>query len=443
MPADHNNAAAAPRDFADSGANPFWWDAAPPRDIDPAQALPREVDVLIVGAGFTGLSAALTVARGGRSVLVCDRAAIGAGASSRNGGQVGAKLRPGISSLIARYGEAKAVALAREGMLARSYLEQVVREEGMDCDFAPAPRFQGAHLPGDYGYLCKSAELMQAKLDFPVQAVSRQDQHRVIATDAYHGGVLDGSTAMFHPGKFVDGLGRLVQAAGGRLASRVEVLESARKAGGFEVMTSRGTVLARNVLLATNGYTGKAFPYFRRRIVPIGSYLIATAPQPREIIDGLMPGCRLAIDTRKAASYMRVSPEGDRILYGGRVAARDISPQASGPRLKSVLDRIFPQIRHAGYTHSWMGFTGFTLDDLPHIGQHDGVHYAMGYCGTSGTSLGTYLGHKAGLRILGRAEESRTAFDDLDLPSHPLYSGSPWFLSAMVAFYRLRDRLGI
>jgi len=443
MPANQDSAAPAARPGGRSAATPFWWDAAPPRDAGPDGPLPREVDALVVGAGFTGLSAALTLLRGGRSVLVCDRGAIGEGASSRNGGQVGAKLRPGFGTLIARYGEAKAVALAREGMLARAYIEQVVREEEIDCDFTPAPRFQGAHLARDYDYVTRAAELMREKLDFPAEPVPRGEQHRVIASDAYQGGVLDRSTAMFHPGKFVDGLGRRVQAEGGLIASRTEVRAAARQPAGFQVETSRGAVLARNLVVATNGYSGKAFPYFRRRIVPIGSYIIATAPQPREAIDALMPGCRLMIDTRKAASYMRVSPEGDRILYGGRVAARDISPQASGPRLKAVLDHIFPQLRGVGYSHSWMGFTGFTLDDLPHIGEHDGVHYAMGYCGTSGTSLGTYLGHKVGLRVLGRGDASRTAFDDLEFPSHPLYSGSPWFLSAMVAFYRLRDRLGI
>jgi glycine/D-amino acid oxidase-like deaminating enzyme len=156
-----------------------------------------------------------------------------------------------------------------------------------------------------------------------------------------------------------------------------------------------------------------------------------------------MPGCRLVIDTRKAASYFRVSPDGTRILYGGRVAARDISPQESGPRLKDVLIRILPQLKDVGFTHSWMGYTGFTLDDLPHIGEQDGIHYAMGYCGTSGTSLGTYLGHKLGLRILGKRDAAHTAFDDLEFPSHPLYRGSTWFLSSMVAFYRMRDRIGL
>jgi len=223
------------------------------------------------------------------------------------------------------------------------------------------------------------------------------------------------------------------------MRSNTKVTEIHRHGGAFRVTTGRGIVDARNVLLATNGYTGPEFPYFARRIVPIGSYIIATEPMDRKTIDALMPGCELLIDTRRAASYLRTSPDRTRILYGGRVAAAEIDALTSAPRLKAILDTIFPALRETRITHSWMGFTGFTFDELPHLGSHDGVHYAMGYCGT-GTAMATYLGHLVALEILG-VERSPIVLEDIEFVTKSFYRGNPWFLSAIVAGYRLLDRL--
>ena len=420
---------------------PLWWDQAPPVRT-PELPWPIDVDVLVVGSGYTGLSAALTLARNGRSVLVCDAGAIGEGASTRNGAHVGAKLRPSLAQLTARYGEDRAMALWREALAARKYIGELIEREGIKCDFLECGRFLGAYKEADFDYLIGSAEVLNAKLGYPFTAVPRKDQPKVIDTDAYFGGVIDHTTAAFHPGKFVAEVARLVMREGGRIASHTRVMTIERERSGFRSGTEKGSVTARNVILATNGYTGPEFRHFQRRIIPIGSYIIATQELSEEFVDRLLPGCRLVADTRRCASYMRVSPDGRRIVYGGRVAAAEISPDASGPRLKAVLDRIFPQLRGTAITHSWMGFTGFTFDDVPHIGIHDGIHYAMGYCGTSGTSLGPYLGHKIALKVL-QAADAETAFDGLQFETRSWYRGNPWFLSTAVAYYRLRDWLRI
>lgn len=424
-----------------SFGKPYWWEEAPPEEGDGA-SLPASVDVLIVGSGFTGLSAALTLIRAGRSVLICESHLIGHGASTRNGGQVGSKVRPGLGGLIETLGEGPAIAVAREAMAARKYIGDLVEAEKLDCDFVASPRFNGAHRKADFTKLAKTAELMREKLSFPISVVPESEQHRIVNTDAYHGGVLDHSTAMFHPGKYVRELARLVQREGVRIATSNPVTRVEKEQGGFTVETERGIVTARNVIVATNGYSGPALQYFRERIIPIGSYIVATDPLPTSLVREIMPACDMIIDSRRAASYMRISPDRRRLIYGGRVAAVDISPTKSGPRLKAVLDRIFPKVREVGFSHSWMGFTGFTFDQLPHIGSVNGIHFVMGYNGTSGTSLGTYLGRKVALKVMGD-EEGRTAFDDISFSSNPLYSGTPWFLSSMVAFYRLRDWLKV
>jgi glycine/D-amino acid oxidase-like deaminating enzyme len=416
---------------------PYWWDAAPPATRE--GALPARVDALIVGSGFTGLSAALTLARAGRSVLVCDAREIGYGASTRNGGHISAKMRRGLASLTQEHGEAAALAAWNVAGDARSYLQSLIEREHIDCDFTACQRFYGAHRPQDYAKLAQVAETLARKLGLEVSAVPAADQHRYVTTDAYHGGLLDRGTAAFHPAKYIRGLCEKVEAAGAVVRSNTRVTGVDRTKDGFAVTTARGRVSAGAVVMATNGYTGPEFPYFARRIISIGSYLIATEPLGKAKIDALMPGCDLVIDTRRAASYMRTSPDRTRILYGGRVAATEISATTSGPRLKAVLDNIFPSLRGTGVSHTWMGFTGFTFDELPHAGQHDGIWYAMGYCGT-GTAMGTYLGHCVARCILGEATEA-SALQRFDFRTNPLYRGNPWFLSTLIAGYRLLDRM--
>jgi glycine/D-amino acid oxidase-like deaminating enzyme len=424
---------------SDATGTPFWWDAAPPQTR--RGPLPNSVDVVVIGSGFTGLSAALTLARGSQEVLVCDAQEIGYGASTRNGGHISSKMRRGLGSIADEHGEQVAIDVWNVAKSSRAYIENVIREEKIDCDFAPCVRFYGAHRLKDYDKLAGVVDTLHSKLGLNLQSVPRSEQHGYVKTEAYHGGLVDFDTAAFHPAKFIAGLCARAEAAGAVVRSHTKVTKYERQGAGFVVTTPAGEVRARHVVQGTNGYTGREFPYFARRIIPIGSYLIATEPVGREMIDSIMPGCDLVIDTRRAASYMRTSPDRTRILYGGRVAATEIPAGTSGPRLKAVLGHIFPALHEAGVTHSWMGFTGFSFDELPHIGNHDGVYYAMGYCGT-GTAMGTYLGHQIGLEILGKTNQ-RVALGQLEFKTSSLYRGNPWFLSSIIAAYRVLDKLYI
>jgi len=203
------------------------------------------------------------------------------------------------------------------------------------------------------------------------------------------------------------------------------------------VQTPRGVVRARDVVIATNGYTGTATPWQRRRVIPIGSYIIATEPLEAEVMDRLFPTDRIASDTCKVVYYYRPSPDRTRILFGGRVSAGETDTLISGPRLHHDMCRIFPELSQTRISHSWMGTVAYTFDELAHTGTHDGIHYAMGYCG-SGVSMASYLGMRIGQRVLGLAE-GQTAFDDLPFPTRPFYTGRPWFLPAAVAWYRWND----
>lgn len=419
---------------------PYWWDGMPVTVRNEAP-IPRNVDIVVIGSGFTGLSAALTLARAGRTVVVCDKSGIGEGASTRNGGQIGAKLRRSLASVAAEHGEQKAVAIWGMASAAKEYLENVIFREKIKCDYTKTTRFQGAHRDRDYEQLCRTAEQLRETLGYNLEPIPRSSQFNYVRSEAYNGGVLDRNAASFHPAKFIQGLAETVQNQGVYLSPHNNVNAIKGASGRFEVVAEKGTICTRDVLVATNGYTGSALPQFKRRIVPIGSYMIATDELPVSCIKSLMPGCDLVIDTRRCASYMRVSPNRRRILYGGRVAAVDIGSTRSGPRLKKVLDGIFPELSSAGITHSWMGYTGFPLDELPKVGQLNGIYYAMGYCG-SGTAMATYCGNKVAEKILDMPK-CKTPLSDIDFKISKAYRGTPWFLSPLIATYRVLDRYGL
>lgn len=416
--------------------SPYWHmhlDAMPttlpaPRD---------KADLVVVGSGYTGLNAALTAARGGRSVLVIDAEEPGFGCSTRNGGQISTSVKPSLAKLTAQFGEKKARAIRQTGADALRWFGEFVEAEGFDCDFERKGRFHAAHTPQHYETLVRDAEQLGRDEGIETFAVPRAEQHRELGSDAYHGGVVYTGHCAVHPARYHRALMLRAMAAGVEVAGNCRVTGIDRSGSGFQVRTEKGVVNARDVIVATNGYTGAATPWLQRRVIPIGSYIIATEELPKETIDRLFPTGRIASDTCKVLYYYRASPDRRRVLFGGRVSALEMDPHVSAPRLREAMCRIFPELSNAAITHAWSGLVAYSFDELAHTGCHDGVHYALGYCG-SGVSMASYLGMKAGQKILGLAE-GKTAFDDLPHPTRPLYFGKPWFLPAAVAYYRYMD----
>ena len=416
---------------------PYWWDQVHPPQI-PAEALPKEVDVAIVGSGYTGLCAALQTARGGRSTIVFDAEAAGWGCSTRNGGQISTSIKPPLQVLARRYGGERGRAILEEGKTALEWIESFAGEEGLDCDFRRCGRFHAAHTPQAYEQLARKVEVQKNESGIEAYAVPRAEQHKELGSDAYFGGVVYLRHASLHPAKYHKGLLQAVLAAGASIQADCPVLHVAKSGGRFLVETQEGILYARDVLIATNGYSGKLSPWLRRRVIPIGSSIIASEPLPAETIERLFPTGRVASDTCRIIYYYRPSPDRSRVLFGGRVSARECGAEVSAPRLHRDMARIFPELSGVGLSHCWSGTVAYSFDEIAHCGRHDGIHYALGYCG-SGVSLASYLGMRMGQKILGLGE-GRTAFDDLPFPTRPFYSGTPWFLPAVVAWYRWRDR---
>jgi glycine/D-amino acid oxidase-like deaminating enzyme len=213
----------------------------------------------------------------------------------------------------------------------------------------------------------------------------------------------------------------------------------AREGDGFRIATSRGVMKARAVLAATNGYTGDVTPWLKRRLIPVGSYMIATEELPEETMRRLFPNGRMISDSKRVLSYFRPDPLGRRVLWGGRASFSPTTPEVAAPVLHRFMTEVFPELAAVKLTHSWTGNVAFTFDFMPHLGIHEGVHYAVG-CQGSGVAMQSWLGHRAGLRLSGQAN-AVTAFDDLPFPTKPLYGGTPWFLPFVGTWYRLKDRL--
>ena len=424
----------------DFSTAPYWWRQTPPPDIDPTP-LPHKVDVAIVGSGYTGLHTALQTARGGRSTLVFDAQNAGWGCSSRNGGQISVGIKPSYAQLARRLGPDAARAIHQEGRNALRWLGEHIASEGIDCGFEMAGRFHAAHNEAAFRRLVASLASEPAGLESGAEVVTRSEQRRELGTDAYFGGLVYPGCGALDPARYHRGLLDRALSAGAAVMPNTPVTAIERAASGFRLTSPRGVVEARDVMIATNGYTGGLTPWLRRRIVPIGSYMIATEPLDPARVEQMFPARRVVTDTRKVVYYYRLSPDRRRVLFGGRVSHGETDPRVSAPLLRQELTRLFPQLGAVRVSHSWMGFVGYTFDNLPHVGQRDGLHHAMGYCGT-GIALAGYLGMRAGQKILGRGE-GRTAFDGLTFQTRPLYFGSPWFLSAAVSYYRWRDNLNV
>ncbi len=419
---------------------PYWWDEVP-RPALPDATLPATVDVAVIGAGYTGLHAALQTARGGRSTLVLDAEEAGWGCSTRNGGQVSTSIKPGFDLLARRHGAQRAFDILKEGQRSLDWIGQFIDREQIDCDFHRVGRFHAAHNAAQYEALARRVTQQPKGLEVDAHMVPRAQQRNELGTDVYWGGAVYERHCSVSPARYHQGLLERVQAAGAQLAPRCPVTAVHRTGQGFVLDTPRGKVQARNVVVATNGYTGNITPWLQRRVIPIGSYMIATEELPEGMMDRLIPKNRIVSDTRKVVYYYRSSPDRKRILFGGRVSHQETNPLVSGPKLHADMVKVFPELAQTRISHSWCGFVAYTFDELMHVGVHDGMHYAMGYCG-AGVGTASYFGMRVGQQVLG-LDEGRTALDGLAFQTRPLYTGNPWFLAPSVLYYRLRDRLPI
>lgn len=421
---------------------PYWWDALPPEHNNGEKPVPAKCDVAIVGSGFTGLSAALTLARAGRDVVIFERGRTGFGASTRNGGQIGSgnqKFR--VKTLIALRGRRKAEEMLREGTRMLDHIASLLETEKIDCHFRRCGRFRAAIRPEHYEAMASDMQDLKAIANVESFMVPRSEQASEIGSDIFYGGSVLPNDASLHPGLYHAGLMARTTETGGRILDQTAVTHIEAVSGGFRVRTARGETVARNVLVASNGYTDGLVPELGRRIVPVGSGIIATGEIPEQLYARLLPKNRVYGNSNRVFYYFRGAPDARRIIWGGRVGrlASNTSPSAFGHLARDML-RVFPDLKDVAITHAWDGKIGYTYDEVPHIGRTStGIHYALGYCGT-GVSRATYFGNRIALQMLEKPE-GRTAFDDLAFPPFPAAPIARRAVPFVEAWYRVRDTL--
>lgn len=413
---------------------PYWWDAARPEQALP-ESLPKRADLLVIGAGYTGLSAALTAADAGASVVVVDAGRPGAGASSRNGGMFGAHPRLPFETVADRFGRGVAAGIYAEASEAFAFTRGLIEREGIDCDFRVTGRIQLAWTRDHFEAQKRLVAAVTAIAPITMEIVERADLGAEIATDRYFGAIRFPDHAALDPGRFHDGLLRAVLRRGVPVVGDSPVTALERRTSGYVATAGRHRIMAESVILATNGYTQGPFGWARRRVFPLPSYVIATEPLDPDRLRALAPGGRMMVETRARHSYYRLSPDGRRILFGGRAAMVPIAAEAAARRLHATMTEVWPSLADVRLSHSWSGFTGYSFGHLPHVGAHEGIHYALGYSG-SGTALAPYLGMKAAWQALGDAR-GRTAYARTTLATRAFHpTGRPWFLSLADRWYR-------
>jgi glycine/D-amino acid oxidase-like deaminating enzyme len=422
----------------------YWTETVDRSAHGGAPSVPESADVIVIGAGFTGLSAARALAKTGARVAVIEAESVGWGASSRNAGMVLTGLKLPAEKLAEKYGLEISRRLHAASLASIDCVERIVSEEEIDCDFTRSGHLVVACKQAHFDEFKRSTERLAQDFQHAVRIVARRELPGEIGSEIYYGGLVDEASAGVNPAKYVSGLARASERAGAVLyeQTRVERVERAARAGvsGFLLTTTRGKLWTREVFVATSGYTGRATPALRKRIIPIGSYIIVTEPISEGLARLLSPRNRMIYDSQHFLHYFRLTPD-NRMLFGGRAAFFPETPNTirqSAEILRRGMLRVFPALRQSAVEYAWGGTLDFTFDMLPHAGKIDGLYYAMGYAG-HGVAMATYLGTKVAESIAGGRDEN--PFSILPFPCAPLglYNGTPWFLPFVGAWYKFLD----
>ena len=418
---------------------PLWTDQFQrPDDLPISMDLPRDVDVAIVGSGYTGLCAARVLRKSGASVAIFDRNTVGWGASSRNGGMATPGLKQDITEIYKKYGREKGQEFWKASIAAIDLIENIVTEENIDCDWSRVGHVALANKQSQYDGLEDYANWIYKEFGHKKKIITREELYTEVGTDIYFGGLADETSGGIHPAKYVYGLARAVGNQGTSILENTSVNKIEKNEKNFLVITSAGDLTAKQVIIATNGYTGKLVPQLKRRVIPVGSYIIATEPLAKELQDKLSPKKRMFYDLKWFINYYRLTPDG-RMLWGGRNdLSIDLDLEESARLLSNQLTEVFPELQNVPITHTWSGRLGVTFDLMPHIGEIDGIYYANGYSG-HGLSIATYLGTELGLLLTG--EKKTSPFAEIVHQTMFFYRDKSWFLPIVSRYYRFLDWL--
>ena len=403
--------------------------------------LAPNVDLAVIGAGIPGLAATYQAAKRGTSVALLEAETIGWGASSRNGGMALTGLKLDAQVVEARYGHDLTRQLFEDSLASLNTVEQIVGQEKIECAFRRTGHLLVANKPAHYEALQHEVEWSARNFNHHTRCIPRGELQAEIGSGVYYGGLVDEISAGLNPAQYVVGLAGAAGRAGAMLYSHAKLTQIEKASGGYKLKTQRGEMVAKNVLVTTGGYTGTATPQLQRRIIPIGSYIIATQPLPESLARQLIPYNRMVFDYKHFLNYYRLSAD-HRLIFGGRAAffpETSSTIRTSAQILQREMIYVFPQLKDVQVEYAWGGTLDFAFDQMPHTGQLNGIYFALGFAG-HGVALGTHLGVKMADAILdGQVKE--LPYSSYPFPSAPLglYNGKPWFLPFIGAWHRILD----
>ena len=428
-------------DFSES---PYWWQQWRPHESSQT-AVPSETEFTIIGAGYTGLCCALELASHGYQVTVFDAGLPGEGASTLSGGQVTGGVNVGKSMVRKKKTtmDDSSLQKARLHEAAEGYrfLESIITHHGIDCDYQQNGRISAAWIPQQLESWKKKLPLLNEISHADARILSRNEIRQELDTDIYAGGVLIKRAGQLNPARYFAGLLEAAIRAGVTICSYAAVQSIEKVSAEYRLQTLRGACRARKVVIATNGYTGHEIPELRRRIVPVTSHQIATEPLPDSLRQSLIPQRRGIAETQRVTHYFRYSPDGTRLLFGGRARFYPLNLRQSGEVLHRHMVQRFPQLSDVKISYSWGGKVAVTLDYLPHLGQtRDGCYYAVG-CNGSGVTMMSWLGHRLARHLIDNEPLHLSPYGATPMPGHALYRGKTWFMPLLGSYYQLRDSL--
>ncbi len=423
---------------------PYWLDTATPSGDYTQTPLPAEVDLVVVGAGFTGLSTAYHAAKAGLSVAVVEANTVVWGASGRNGGMATNGLGIGFTSAIKRFGEQKAKEYIDLYSDSVDLIEQIITENNLDVDFERSGKLilasKESHWPG----LQKTKDALERVAGHRVHLLTRDEMAPEIGSTAYYGAIVEQDSAGMHVAKFGHALAGLAVKAGATIHEHAEVTDLKRLGSGtaHELTTTRGKIRGAKVVVGTSGYTGKPFGWLQRRVMPVGSFIVATEQLSNAMVHELIPNRRMCSDTKNLLNYFRLSPN-NRLLFGGRAQfalSDEANDKKSGQILVKRMHEVFPQLRGARIDYMWGGLVDISMDRMVHAGNHDGIYYSMAYSG-HGVQMATYMGRAMAEVVQGN--EAANPWRGIKNPWVPGYFGKPGLhLKIGGAWYEHQDRKG-
>ncbi len=419
----------------------YWLDTAPHFTGAAAGPVEGHCDVAVIGGGFTGLTAALTLAKLGISVHLLEAGQVASEASGRNGGHCNNGLAHDFSATAATHGIDRAREMYRAFDAGVDRVEAIVREEGIDCHFVRSGKLKLAAKPAHFESMRRAQEVLAREVDDDTAIIEPGDLGAEVGTQAYHGGLLYRRSAMLHVGKFGKGLAAAAVRAGAVIHEHAPVNAIDEVAGGYRLVTAKGTITAEKIILATGASQVGPLGWFRRRIVPVGSFIIVTEPLGENRARAIMPGNRTCTTTQNIGNYFRLTPD-NRLVWGGRARFAMSGPTSdlkSGAILQQQLREAFPQLADCRIDYCWGGLVDMTQDRLPRSGVHRGMHYAMGFSG-HGVQMSTYMGEVLAREAAGR--DVVNPWRGLDWPAIPFHFGKPWFLPFVGMYYRAKDAWG-